>query len=75
MKDLLKRTGSLLVIAGSLFLFALACAESPMAPAPEDEATFNKPVEYPHGVAKEDTTPRPPKVMTQLPVENVAQSY
>lgn len=60
MKDLLKRTGSLLVIAGSLFLFALACAKSPNAPTAVDESSFTKPVEQPHTVAKPDTSPRPP---------------
>jgi len=57
MKDLLKRTGSLLVIAGSLFLFALACAESPFEPpTTEDNSQTGQIL----AVAKEDTVPRPP---------------
>jgi len=57
MKDLLKRTGSLLVIAGSLFLFALACAESPMQPMEVEDNSQTSPVFV---IAKQDTVPFPP---------------
>jgi hypothetical protein len=61
MREILRSTGSVLVIAGSLFLFALACAEAPMAPevAQDEQMGLAQPVEAPMALAKEDTSRNP----------------
>jgi hypothetical protein len=58
MKEMLKSTGAALVIASSLFLFALACAEAPMAPQ-DEQAGLVKPVDTSPAMAKPDTLPPP----------------
>lgn len=62
MRKTLRSTGSVLVIAGSLFLFALACAETPVAPevAQDEQAGLVNPVDMPSALAKQDTTQGPP---------------
>lgn len=57
MKGVLKSTGSVLVLAASLFLFALACAESPMEPkATNDNSSTGQVYE----MAKRDSIPPGP---------------